>query len=517
MALTDGMAHCWRFDTNTGFNVSDLGTDPVTLTLPNDGAWFTDGTWGVGWRFDVDHCHAGISALTGWTGLTMMAFFRQPVSGGQWAGINLGYDNSNYANNIICGINTDLEFLVLSNFLTRTIANPTDNPHVYLLTSTGVEHENTGYLDATSGEQINGGLIFNNIDSMTIGSCGWDTTAGDREFYIVAIWNRVLTSDEISTLISNPYAMLESEAIRGSTSWGQSTGTQEGNARTFSGNWTGTGFVSGSGNNEKINLSSLAYMESEVVNTGVNSIDLYQNRYSVGDTGVLKYRSGSSVVDCESATWQAYSGSFTSLGYAQIRVGSSQWWLTNDIVSEDIVAIYQAKGVGNYNNSLQNIIRENTYVLFPVSSSPIWDTINGWAFDGTNTLTTGIIPSNSTWSYIIRFSNWGSPVGTSSLIGGYYGDCDFSIQPNRAERGLVSNGNYVWETGTYLGGVYAVSGKRVFRGGVYSATIQPDGVPTTFSNIYIGSGICKVQAIAVYNKTLTDTQVSSITDNVKAL
>jgi hypothetical protein len=116
----------------------------------------------------------------------------------------------------------------------------------------------------------------------------------------------------------------ESEGnIRGSTSWGQTDGVQEGNVRTFSGNWTGNGFVSGSGNYEKLYLSSTAYMESEIVNTGANSIDLYQNKYSAGDTGVLKYRSGSTVIDCQEAAWQTYSGSFSSLGYTQVRVEGS--------------------------------------------------------------------------------------------------------------------------------------------------------------------------------------------------
>jgi hypothetical protein len=70
-------------------------------------------------------------------------------------------------------------------------------------------------------------------------------------------------------------------------------------------------------------LSSKAYMESEIINTGLTSINLYQNRYTAGDTGVLKYRSGSSVSDCQSASWQTYSGSFTSSGYTQVRVEGS--------------------------------------------------------------------------------------------------------------------------------------------------------------------------------------------------
>ena len=149
------------------------------------------------------------------------------------------------------------------------------------------------------------------IPTASVDSWGTTSNGGDYWKYGIPVF-RYTKSEE-----------LEVEVIEGSTSWGQATDTQEGNVRNFSGNWTGTGFISGSGNYEKMYLSSLSYMESEVVNTGANSIDLYQNRYSGGDTGVLKYRSGSTVVNCQAAEWQVYSGSFASLGYTQVRVEGS--------------------------------------------------------------------------------------------------------------------------------------------------------------------------------------------------
>jgi hypothetical protein len=156
------------------------------------------------------------------------------------------------------------------------------------------------------------GLFGGNIDLLIKGS-----PSGNNWFF----------SSDRATTGYRPKLVVEytegTSAIEGSTSWGQATGAQEGNVRTFSGNWIGNGFVSGSGNYEKMYLSSTAYMESEVVNTGANSIDLYQNKYSGGDTGVLKYRSGSSVVDCQASAWQTYSGSFTSSGYTQVRVEGS--------------------------------------------------------------------------------------------------------------------------------------------------------------------------------------------------
>jgi hypothetical protein len=108
--------------------------------------------------------------------------------------------------------------------------------------------------------------------------------------------------------------------IVGSTCWGHTSGVQEGNVRTFTGNWTGTGIVSGSSDSEKILLSTGNYMQSEIVNTGANRIELFQNKYDLSGSGLLKYRSGSNVANCEAAEWQSYTGSFASTGYTQIRV-----------------------------------------------------------------------------------------------------------------------------------------------------------------------------------------------------
>ena len=90
--------------------------------------------------------------------------------------------------------------------------------------------------------------------------------------------------------------------------------------QTFTGNWTGTGAISGSGDSEVAELDPGEYMESEVVNTGVVDVALFQNLYAAGDNVTLKYRHGATQEDCEAAGWSAYSGQFTSLGYVQVRI-----------------------------------------------------------------------------------------------------------------------------------------------------------------------------------------------------
>jgi hypothetical protein len=50
----------------------------------------------------------------------------------------------------------------------------------------------------------------------------------------------------------------------GTVYWGHVTAVDEDYARTFAGNWTGTGTISGAGNLEVVILAAGEYMESEI-------------------------------------------------------------------------------------------------------------------------------------------------------------------------------------------------------------------------------------------------------------
>lgn len=106
----------------------------------------------------------------------------------------------------------------------------------------------------------------------------------------------------------------------GSTAWGHSTSNST-NTRTFAGNWTGTGTISGSGDEEVINLNMGEYMTSEIVNTGATDVYLRQNFYDTsGDDVTLYYRTAATEGGITSATWTEYTAQFTSLGYVQVKL-----------------------------------------------------------------------------------------------------------------------------------------------------------------------------------------------------
>jgi len=101
------------------------------------------------------------------------------------------------------------------------------------------------------------------------------------------------------------------------------TGVVEDNVQTFLNNWTGTGEIGGAGDAETICMNAGEYMESEVVNTGAQTVELAQNVYAAGDTILLRYRHGATQVDCLAAGWNDYTIPFVSLGYVQVRIEST--------------------------------------------------------------------------------------------------------------------------------------------------------------------------------------------------
>jgi hypothetical protein len=98
------------------------------------------------------------------------------------------------------------------------------------------------------------------------------------------------------------------------------TGALEDNIRDFATNWAGTGVASGAADAEVITLDDSEYMESEVVDTGLEIVTLLQNVYAAGDTATLSYRHGATAGDCGVAAWIPYTVPFLSLGYVQVRV-----------------------------------------------------------------------------------------------------------------------------------------------------------------------------------------------------
>ena len=207
------------------------------------------------------------------------------------------------------------------------------------------------------------------------------------------------------------------------------------------------------------------------------------------------------------------------------------WWLAGRVSPDNCVVAYQSIGAPSLEASYINLANpdQGTYNARP-GVAPTFDASTGWTFNGTTQYLNTNSPALSlSWSMIVRFSNY-NYTSASYLIGGYIP----SGYP-RSYLGVLSGG-VIYANGPYKlvapaisEGVIAFAKNMGFRNGVFDTVIDVDvpgyialtipcyvgclnvgGTPNYFSSV-------KIQAVAIYNLTLTDDQIAAITNAMNAL
>lgn len=205
----------------------------------------------------------------------------------------------------------------------------------------------------------------------------------------------------------------------------------------------------------------------------------------------------------------------------------SSWWLSGGITSGQCAAAYQPKGAADLADSYINKNAPGTNDAAP-GVAPTWDATNGWTGNGTSMyLTTGITPAaNRTWSMIVRYTNAQSAkvlCGGRGAATSYYFDLWGNGGDNKVYYG---NGTELGVIPLLTSGVLAVAGTQGYRNGVSDgAAIGAGGANA--GQVYIlafnaagtasffNSG--KIQALAIYNITLSAGQVSALVTAINAL
>ncbi len=214
------------------------------------------------------------------------------------------------------------------------------------------------------------------------------------------------------------------------------------------------------------------------------------------------------------------------LGRGVIRPASGGWWLSGGIAAANCIAAYQPKGAVSLAASYSNLASPGTYDC-TVGNEPAWDATNGWKFDGSNDyLSTGIVPTiDQTWSAFIRFANLGyRPSG--GIFGTYETSKYFYISPGwTADRCYWGNGTsntIVWSAAA-TSGVWGFNAKKLWKDGTHISTVG-NGTTTTLLDITIGKSNgssaymdVDIQALVIYNSTITDAQVAALTTAMAAL
>lgn len=206
--------------------------------------------------------------------------------------------------------------------------------------------------------------------------------------------------------------------------------------------------------------------------------------------------------------------------------GVVPWYLAGGISAANCVAAYQPKGAASLAASYVNLVSPGTYDAAP-GVAPTWAAGTGWTFNGSSQyLATGVIPVGTTWSAFIQFSNRTSG-GNRWLFGVLGGALAFGVVPALFS-GFIQyyNGNSVLGSAAVASGNLGVAGLVGYLNGTSSGSIT-SGSPTYTQGVFIGALnsagtpqsyiACNVQAVAIFNSTLTPAQVAILAVAMAAL
>ena len=214
--------------------------------------------------------------------------------------------------------------------------------------------------------------------------------------------------------------------------------------------------------------------------------------------------------------------------------GASGWWLGDDIPSANCLLCYQPKGAADYTASQVNLANPGTYDA-TAGNNPTFATGTGWSFDGSNNyLLTGLAPGAGTWTYIVQCANaidsgdpvvWGERdqvVANSYVMMILYG----GIGNNRLRH---YNGPYADHTDAAKcsGGNYCIADRDGYYNGADLSITIGAFTGSSHNAMYVGAYNDRgsaasfyqgdIIAFAVYNITLTSTQISTLATSMAAL
>ena len=217
------------------------------------------------------------------------------------------------------------------------------------------------------------------------------------------------------------------------------------------------------------------------------------------------------------------------------------WWDLNGTITS-CVAAYQAKGAASYAASKVNLANAGTYDCTNGTAYPTWASATGWSFANSSSqyLNTNLVPTvNGQWSLIISYSysrpssyHYPTVIGCQPIGSPTYPQ--FTICVENGTNSAPSN-NTVLRNGHVTGltitprldsGIVAIAGNKAYSDGELIGTLTVGTVANSY-NIYIGAinngnNIIAffngtIESCAIYNATLTSTQVGLLTTAMAAL
>ena len=196
--------------------------------------------------------------------------------------------------------------------------------------------------------------------------------------------------------------------------------------------------------------------------------------------------------------------------------GSRKWWLAGGAPTP--IAVYQPKGASSLAASYTNLANNGAQYNAAPGTAPTFDTATGWTFDGlTQYLQAGTLVPADGWSMVVRFTD----AATNARIAGSEdaGDTRFGFRPNESTTIRYGQGQSINVSPALTAGVIAVAGQRGYRNGTAEGAAIGAWSGTSTRIIQIGAYLIggsrsfasvKIQALAIYNTTLTAPQVAAV-------
>ncbi len=202
-----------------------------------------------------------------------------------------------------------------------------------------------------------------------------------------------------------------------------------------------------------------------------------------------------------------------------------QWWTAATIADEDITVVYQPLGSATIAQSYVNLINSGTDDADPIIA-PTFATSTGWSFTGTQHLTTNIT-GNGLQTIIVRIGG-----AIDETLTGYrpLGTDSFQyLRPQAAGGDIIISCGYNGTTDspavtTFTDGVLAIARNKVYHDG--GAALTTLGALSTWGTDPIiiakalptfGGYVGDIKAYAIYNRELTEGEVSEISVNMNAI
>ena len=183
--------------------------------------------------------------------------------------------------------------------------------------------------------------------------------------------------------------------------------------------------------------------------------------------------------------------------------------------SPDPLTAYQPKGADDLANSYINIVNPGTYNA-ALGVAPTWDAVNGWIFNGVNQyLNTGLSPQGI-WTVLIQFTNYSTADGLS--FGSFIPPTSLFAFRTTALQFFYCNNDLVPGTAPYPSGNIAIAGPAGYLNGLPDVILAGTvvlAIPAFIGcvdffggpNFYVS---IRIQALAMYNSTLTPAQVLAV-------